>query len=876
LNLTKSWFVFAVLALVAWSALAASVELEVRLDPEEHVLLGSMYVSWDAPPEEAAFALLANLGREENPYLSGRARDQQYVEGFDPAWTKVDEVVWEGPGGERELEYRLLPAPPTIQTYSLDDVLLKVSLPGGEGRLRIDFRTRFPHILLGAPGRLGDIYTWRFGWHPIPIQPPTGDDWPLVLPAHHYSLTLTLPAGWRAVLPGQVEETAGEEKTVYHTTFPIPVRSIALFVGPEEELHVSELRLQGLVLKMVALPGDEDKVRALATYIPGILEEYQERFGPYPYGELVLAEHPNRVGVAMAADGIVFLPRWYFTRVDLTAAGMLSRYGRFILAHELAHQWWGVGVGVDLDAENWLSEGLAQYSSISWYEGEFGAEGGNVFQFERKGLGEAWAESAVGFANLREHFTELPYLQTAFEGFDEAVVKPLREVLYGQATGERLYDKGYLVFRALAHLVGEELFDQTLAEAADRFRAGTLTVEGLKTLLEERSGKDLTDFFRSWVWGDARADYAVERVSRRRTEGGYETVVHRREGSGFLPVEVEVRGSEGQAASQTWEPGEVLYELMVFDTDFPVREVVVDPGHYVLDVDRLNNVWPTKFVLATTGNELPLDGFLVRADPGSRAVQAQYLDRFGWAIYPEELAVEGFVRYGREATVWGFARVKGTLIGQIALAKHLWSQPETGQAGTYWLPAGDLVLSFSRRPYPVLGLGLSWRAALPHVLSGGASLLSLPGVGGRLYLQHTQEFDLLPNTYLDLTLGVGMESPGLPAELSFGLPELHTLANGPRGDRKLLLSAGLWLPPYREPFSLAGAALISQATPRAYLTWGRLWDGEGTGTFTEVGAELVLRIELLGGLLALQGVVGISWPLPEGQGLFYFGFGPGS
>ena len=534
-----------------------------------------------------------------------------------------------------------------------------------------------------------------------------------------------------------------------------------------------------------------------------------------------------------------------------------------------------MGVGVDLDAENWLSEGLAQYSAISWYEEEFGAEGGNVFQLEREGLGEAWAESTVGFANLREHFTELPYLQMAFDGFDEAVVKPLREVLYGQATELRLYEKGYLVFRALAHLVGEELFDRVLAKAADRFRGGTLTVEELKTMLEEESGLDLSQFFADWVWGDAQADYAIERVYRRRTESGYETTVQlRREGGGFLPVEVEARGPEGQKASQTWEAGEAPYELMTFKTDFPVREVVVDPGHYVLDVDRLNNVWPTKFVLAATRNELPLDGFVVRADPGSRAVQAQYLDRFGWAIYPEELAVEGFVRYGREATVWGFARVKGTLIGQITLAKHLWAQPETGQAGTYWVPVGDLVLSFSRRPYPVLGLGLSWQAALPHVFSGGISLLSLPGTGGRLYLQHTQELDLWPNLYLDLTGGVGIASPGIPDELSFGLSELYTVLNGPRGERKLLLSAGLWLPPYREPFSLAGAALISQVTPRAYFSWGRLWNGEGTKTFAEAGAELVFRIELLGGLLTLQGVVGISWPLPEGQGLFYYGFGP--
>jgi len=866
--------VLVILALASAGVFGAEISISVEFLPEEHVISGKELIAWDSPPAEAWLALLANLGRERNPYLSGRALDGEYVEGFDPAWTEIAGVYWEGPDGEEELPYELLPAPPTLQTYSLDDVLLRVPLPGGAGSLRIEFRTRFPHVFSGDSGRLGDVYTWRFGWHPIPIEPPQGDHWPLILPAHRYHVDLKLPEGWIAALPGEVEAEGQEEDTLYHAAFPGPVRSIALFIGPEEELRSVRLPLEGLTVDAVALPGDEDKVRALSTYVQEILATYGDRFGLYPYGRLLLVEHPNQVGVAMAADGVVFLPRWFFDRLDLTAEGMLSHYGRFVLAHELAHQWWGVGVGVDLDAENWLSEGLAQYAAISWYEDVFGAEGGNVFTFEKRGLGEAMAESLVGFANLREHFTELPYLDIVFLGFDEAVVKPLREVRYGQATSVRLYDKGYLVLRALAHLVGEKTFDSILRKAAERFRGGTMSVEGFKALLEEETGKDLGPFFQAWVWGDAQADYAIERVSRHKVEGKYVTMVHlTRSGSGFLPVEVEVCGPDGERVSQTWEPGEVPYEMLLFETDFPVREVVVDPGHYALDTDRLNNVWPPKFVLAAGKNALPLDGYVVRADPESRAIQVQYLDRFGWAIYPDALAVEGFVRYGREAAVWGFARVADTLIGEISFARFLWSQPETGFAGTYWVPAGELGLSISRRPYLAVGIWHSWRGYLPQVYGGEASLLTLPGQGGRLSLWHTQELPLLPHTYLDITLGVGLASPGLPAELTFGLPELHTLVNGPRGDRKFLLAASLFLPPERTPYRLAGAALVSRITPRAFLTLGRLWTEEAASgrilTYAEVGAELRIRIELFGGFMRLTGVAGIAWPLPEGEGILY-------
>jgi len=72
---------------------------------------------------------------------------------------------------------------------------------------------------------------------------------------------------------------------------------------------------------------------------------------------------------------------------------------------------------------------------------------------------------------------------------------------------------------------------------------------------------------------------------------------------------------------------------------------------------------------------------------------------------------------------------------------------------------------------------------------------------------------------------------------------------------------------------------VSRVSPRAYLRWGKLWiepDSSPTSvTHAEVGMEAVLRIELLGGLVALQGVVGMAWPLPEGEGLLYFGIGTG-
>ncbi len=874
----------AVFFLYGLVGLAASTVLEVQFTPDEHLIVGTQVVSWQTSPEVAWFTLPANLGREPNPHVAGWIEDQQYPWGFDPAWTEIDGLWWVDAEGERPLDYELLPAPPTTQTYSLDDVLLRVELPGEPGELKIAFRTRFPHLRAGEPGRVGRVYTWRFGWHPLP-SPPVEDDYlPQVMLGWDYQLRLELPQGWAAGLPGAVERSEEEGKVIYWTSFAEPVRSVSLFFAPEERLTHISLQGRELTVDLVAQPGHEAQLRALGTYIWEIVEYFAERYGPYPFERLLLVEHPSDAGIAFAADGVVFMPSWLFRRSDLTARGTLDRLGQFVLSHELAHQWWGVGVGVDLDAENWLSEGFAHYAAVRWFEDRYGAEGGNLFRPERPGLGETLLESALGYLNLREHMVELPYLDTTFMGFDEAIVKPTSEVEYLQASSVRLYEKGALVMRALGHLVGEEVLDDALRQAHAHYRGDWLTVESFRELVEEVSGHDLSTFFDDWVWGDAQADYAVTGMDRRDGEGIYETSVHlRRSGSGFLPVTVEVRGPDDQRERRTWEPGGEDQETLVFHTDFPVRRVVVDPEHRVPDVDRLNNNWPRRVVVAMDKSQLPLDAYLVQADPLTQAVSVRYLDRFGWEILPQYSAVSGWVRYGRDFAVSGWAQVTDTLIGQLTLTRRLWSTPHIGSPGTYWMPAGELSLTMARTPWWAAQLGLTWQEQVGRVRLGAASLLFVPEASaGRASLAGLWEERLLPRTYVQLIARGGAATEGIPDEFLLRLGEFNTLGTppttppSPSGRYKASGTLSLWLPESEPDYLLGGLALLSEVRPRVYFTAGRVWsepaDWATIPTYAEAGGEVWTTWEAMGGLLGLRLVLGLAWPIsPAGPGVLYLG-----
>jgi len=93
---------------------------------------------------------------------------------------------------------------------------------------------------------------------------------------------------------------------------------------------------------------------------------YSERFGPYPYSHLALTQLPGRD--SQGWPGLVFLTSYAFLNTQDRQQLHLEPYRMLmqesIPAHETAHQWWGDLVGWKSYRDQWLSEGLANYSAL--------------------------------------------------------------------------------------------------------------------------------------------------------------------------------------------------------------------------------------------------------------------------------------------------------------------------------------------------------------------------------------------------------------------------------------------------------------------------------------------------------------------------------
>jgi len=884
---------------------ATSYDLKVELNLEEGTITGIEEVILDEGASQALFLLLANFDREENPFLSERAIDETYPHGFEPASTTITRVEAVQSEETVDLSFRLLDLPPDFQTYSLSDTILVVDLSDGPTTLRIHFITNVPYRTTGDQGIDSGVLTWRFGWAPILL--PQDKDWyeedgilkmssdrpiPLVFPTADYRAEITLPSEMKLACGADHVEAIGpteEGSHSYRLWNDAPSSSVAIAAGADyERFAIDELEVP---IEVFFLPGHEEEARLFATYARDILSDYQERFGPYARTRLTIVENPNKNGLSMAADGIVWLSSLFFTHRNVTLPGILNRYAEFVLAHEIAHQWWGVGTGVDLNAQNWLSEGMAQYLSISYFEGRHGEFGPNTFPVDEKGILENLVLSQFGFMNLREHQIELPYIGEVERGFDEALIKPLSEVSYENATGVRLYDKGYLVARTIAAALGVDAFEEGLREAGLRFRHRRIDVDDLRVVLEEVSGQPLEELFRVWVYEAGSVDYAIEIVSRVHDESGYQTVVEvRREGGAAQPVTIEAHLKAGEAVREEWD-GVDSPATITFSTEERVQRVTIDPDHFTLDRDRLNNNDPVKFVTITEENAFPLDAYILRPDPLSQGITLTYLDRLRLSLFNGAASAEIF--QGRDHHLFLNASIEEEeLAGSIGYSYTSFVPRPIGSPGTFWEAKTVITLSGNRiialeGPLSYIHLGVVELPSITHSRTSSLSLDLTPDGAGRISLAAFDEVRLFPHIYLRGIVHVGTSFGELPSALFFNLDELMSFGTIVQamwvpttfpGRHKLYGRLAIEIPsPNGELYNLANLMLIDRVRARCFIACGTSWinfDEFGKTTPNlEAGIEGVFDLSALGGLLPFKAVVGYATPiLGDGLGMFYFGF----
>jgi aminopeptidase N len=321
----------------------------------------------------------------------------------------------------------------------------------------------FGRTRAGRPVAFTDHYAVRArGWLPCEDHP--GD-------RALFRLRLAVPEEDQVVCTGAMQRVAsapwippGHTGWSAESALELPTYLVAFCVGPYA--RVEEGGDPRLVPHYVYAE-DVEAARAALRFHGEWLREMERRIGPYPFEKYCVVQVPTRWGGMENAGNT-------WVREDLFDGPGGGSRATGTLAHELAHQWFGDGVGCAEWSETWLSEGFASY---------FGP------LLEACTGGRPELET---LAEQRARWLEAP----------EGKERPVRWTGYDDpntALSANVYSKGAWVLHMLEVELGDEAFFAGLRRYYREQVGRAATSDDLRAALEAESGRELAGFFRQWL-----------------------------------------------------------------------------------------------------------------------------------------------------------------------------------------------------------------------------------------------------------------------------------------------------------------------------------------------------------------------------------------
>jgi aminopeptidase N len=263
------------------------------------------------------------------------------------------------------------------------------------------------------------------------------------------------------------ETTDNGETTTFVFEARDPMASYLATINIDEfDIETSQAE-NGIPIRNYFPSGLAEDYRRPFAHQDEMLAYFSDIFGPYPfevYGALVI---DKEFGAALETQTLSI-----FSIAMLDSSGRSP--GEEVVAHELAHQWFGDSVSVGDWSDIWLNESFATYAQVLWLEHTRG----------RQALDERIRDMYRVVISNRDSMSP-PGEPTADGLFNLGV-----------------YYWGALCLHALRLEVGDEAFFQILKTYHERYKGGNARTADFIAVAEEVSGKELSAFFDNWLYSE--------------------------------------------------------------------------------------------------------------------------------------------------------------------------------------------------------------------------------------------------------------------------------------------------------------------------------------------------------------------------------------
>ena len=404
-------------------------------------------------------------------WLHGRGLKVTSVSLLSPAHEEVP-AIWRG-------------ADPT----GVAEVSLRHAVGPGEAVLRVSWTAEYDPALVGVyrvktgPQKLPAVFT-KFEAIYARRAFPGFDEPSFKVP---FDVSLTVPAAsWGSSnmpLAGETPAPNGRKTLRFATTPPLSTYLVAFAVGPfetkETTVAPSALRTNPLPLDVVALKGREPEAAYALKESPALLAEEERYFGvAFPYPKLDLIAVPDFQSGAMENAGAITFRDSLLLVDEPTASNGQKNQVRSVVAHEMAHQWFGDLTTMDWWNDLWLNEGFATFMAsrtMQVVHPELEAQLDEV-----RASDDAMRTDGLPSARrVRQPIENTNDITNAFDGIT--------------------YEKGAAVLVMMEHYLGTEVFRKGVHRYLVEHAGKNGTTDDLVAAISAESGQDVKPLFASFL-----------------------------------------------------------------------------------------------------------------------------------------------------------------------------------------------------------------------------------------------------------------------------------------------------------------------------------------------------------------------------------------
>ncbi len=349
-------------------------------------------------------------------------------------------------------------------------------------------------------------------------------------------------AASNGLLISEKEET---NATITHWKhqYPIPAYLIAIAVT-NYVTYTDVVENEPYDILNYVYPENEVSRRNATAVTPNLMKLFSEVIEPYPFSKEKYGHAEFSWGGGMEHTTMSFMGSW----------------GRSIIAHELAHQWFGNKVTCGSWEDIWLNEGFASFM-----------EGIAIENIDGASTAISWRQSLIN--NITSNpggsvfVTDTTSVSRIFDG--------------------RLsYRKGAMVLHMLRYKLGDETFFDAIRTYLNdpKLSYGYAKTADLKAHLEEKSKFDLTEFFADWFYGEGYPEYKIswfQDDQNRLSITANQSQSHPSVDFFEMPLPVKIVGINGESEILRLEISE---NGQTFDLDVPfvIKEIEIDPEKNII------------------------------------------------------------------------------------------------------------------------------------------------------------------------------------------------------------------------------------------------------------------------------------------------------